>query len=115
MIKSLTQHRTDFQNAFSEASSESQENRDKNQSFKSKRRSDSQSSTQNSDHDSASNNILQSRTMMMQIKKQSMRAVITHQSASTNHHRSFLIHVNKIFAKRHRTEISRDYIADQTA
>ena len=31
-----------------------------------------------------------------------------------NYYKSFLIHVNKISAKKHRTEISRNYIADQT-
>src|SRR5213083_19230 len=42
-----------------------------------------------------------------------MRAATAHQSASTNYHRSFLIHINKVSAKRHRIKISRDYIADQ--
>src|SRR5438034_11162366 len=32
-----------------------------------------------------------------------------------SHHRSFLIHADRVSAKRHRTEISRDYTADQTA
>src|SRR5438034_11343339 len=44
-----------------------------------------------------------------------MRAATAHQSASMNHHRSFLIHIDRISAKRCRTEISRDYTADQTA
>src|SRR5216117_744773 len=43
-----------------------------------------------------------------------MRAATTHQSASMSHHRNFLIHVSKVSVKRHRIEISRDYIADQT-
>src|SRR5438034_11082201 len=30
-----------------------------------------------------------------------------------SHHKSFLIHINKVFVKRCRTEISRNYIADQ--
>ena len=115
MIRSLTQHRTDLQSTLSEASSESQEDRDKNQSFKLKRRSGFQSSIQNSDHSSASNSALQSRTMMTQTKEQSTRAIIAHQSTSTSHHKSFSIHINRVSAKRHRTEISRDYTADQTA
>ena len=52
---------------------------------------------------------------MTQTKKQNVRATTAYQSASINHHRNFLIHVNKISIKRYRTEISRDYIADQTA
>ena len=32
-----------------------------------------------------------------------------------SHYKSFLIHADKVFAKRHKTEISRDYTADQTA
>src|SRR5438034_8882517 len=32
-----------------------------------------------------------------------------------SHHRSFLIHADRVSAKRHRTGISRDYTADQTA
>ena len=51
--------------------------------------------------------------MMMQTKEQSTRAATAHQSASTNHHRSFLIHTDRVSAKRHRTETSRDYTADQ--
>src|SRR5438034_3677924 len=31
-----------------------------------------------------------------------------------SHHRSFLIHISRVSAKRHRTGISRDYTADQT-
>ena len=52
--------------------------------------------------------------MMTQTKEQNMRAVTAHQSASMSHHRSFLIHADRVSAKRHRTEISRDYTADQT-
>src|SRR5438034_9726560 len=51
--------------------------------------------------------------MMIQTKEQSVRAVTAHQSASMNHHRSFLIHTDRISVKRYRTEISRDYTADQ--
>ena len=44
-----------------------------------------------------------------------MRAATAYQSASTDHHRSFLIHVDRVSAKRCRIEISRNYTADQTA
>src|SRR5438034_10670237 len=53
--------------------------------------------------------------MMIQTKEQSVRAATAHQSASMSHHKSFLIHTDRISAKRCRTEISRDYTADQTA
>ena len=53
--------------------------------------------------------------MMTQTKKQNMRAATAHQSASMSHHKSFLIHTDRISAKRCRTGISRDYTADQTA
>ena len=51
---------------------------------------------------------------MIQTKKQSTRTATAHQSASMSHHKSFSIHADRVSAKRHRTEISRDYIADQT-
>ena len=88
MIRNLTWHRTDFQSTFSEAYSENQKDRNKNQNFKSKKRSDFQTNTQNSDHDSASNSVLWSRTMMMWIKEQSTRAATAHQSASINYYKN---------------------------
>src|SRR5438034_392731 len=52
--------------------------------------------------------------MMAWTKEQSMRAATAHQSASTDHHRSFSIHADRASAKRCRTETSRNYTADQT-
>ena len=43
-----------------------------------------------------------------------MRAAITYQSASMNHHKSFSIHADKISAKKYRTETDRNYTAGQT-
>ena len=112
MIRNLTQHKTDLQSTFSEASSESQEDRDKNQNSKLKRRSVFWSSTQNSDHNNISNSALWNKTMMTWTKEQSMRAITAHQSTSTDHHRNFLIHIDRISAKKYKTEISRNYTAD---
>src|SRR5438034_7810806 len=43
-----------------------------------------------------------------------MRAATAHQSTSTDHHKSFSIHADRVSTKRCRTEISRNYTADQT-
>src|SRR5438034_8020806 len=42
-----------------------------------------------------------------------MRIIITHQLTSMNYHKSFLIHADRISAKKCRTEINKNYIADQ--